>query len=146
MKNWLLGIFIVGLFIFLISQMVLNHKDKLNDERIWYASQLHYNFITRIDSIKIINSNLYYLYFRSPSLPNDPAYEEVLNLKLKHYGKLKFIFFKNEFLEIAVNEPINMLVGDTIRVNTDEDLIKIYRNRDQYNTIKVTTSLRGRPF
>lgn len=126
--------------------MVLNHKDKLNYERIWYASQLDYNFITRIDSIKIINSNLYYLYFTSPSMPIDPAYEEALNLKLKHYGKLKFIYIKNKFLEIAVNEPINMLVGDTIRVNTDEDLIKFYRNGDQYKAVEVTTSLRGRPF
>ncbi len=132
---------------FLIARFFYSHINGVMDERIWYIKQLHYDFSGRIDSIDVNRNGSGILYFHSSNVTITDSRENSLKRYLKFNGLLDFILFQPKGkTAISMRYVKYFSSGDSITVNTDTDIIRIYRKRKLLSQTKIIDSLNGRPF
>src|SRR2546421_8383731 len=121
-KGLILFIAIAILFLLIIRGFFL-HRERLREEKLWYVEHLHFEFSAKIDSPIVKRYGL--LFFHIVDGTVDQFVERQLNQKLKHNGNLRFILNRrNGRLATATTEATKYAVGDSIRVITNQNVIK----------------------
>jgi hypothetical protein len=134
---WLTGALIVFL---LVLRLVFIHVNKLNDEKAWYISQLHYDCSARVDSIARPGRAL--LTVTGGSL--DASREWKLKDELHAHGMLHLIIQRNQWYDLRVPDVTQK--NDSICIQSDRDELSLYRNGALVLTRPLSESLRQRPF
>jgi hypothetical protein len=134
---WLIGALVV---LILLLRLAYSHVGKLNDEKVWYISQLHYDCSARVDSTLFHSRAL--LTLTSGSLDADREWK--LKEKLHAHGMLHLIIQRGTQYDLRV--PGEAQVNDSICIHSDRDLLALYRNGALVLTRPLSESLRQRPF
>ncbi|CAN5301798.1 hypothetical protein BH09BAC3_BH09BAC3_19040 [soil metagenome] len=144
MKKWLVICGSILLMILLVVRLIITANDDSKEERSWYVNQLHFNISGEIDSIKSFNDGKQgRIFFHLTKGSIEKSHEKRVNKKLKHNEYLRFLFYKNgDEIYISIFKPDLYLAGDSIRINTDANSIRIYREGKEISNSKVLTSLR----
>lgn len=130
--------------ILLVARIIYVEVKGHDDEKVWYATNLDLEFSARIDSAKRSR-----LHFHMTKGTVSDSMEWVLNKKLKYHDMLQFLLFrKQDGLTIAFYEaPADVYQpGDSMRVNTSENSIRIFREGKLVGQNKVSNCLRENPF
>jgi hypothetical protein len=120
-------------------------------ERQWYTSQLHYDFSMRVDSIEMLHGDVGLGKISSTITRGNPgeSVEDSLNHHLNHHKSLLFLLkgsgHKREFIIMRAEY---LKPGDSISVNSANDLIQFFRSGKLYyqNELSTTIEARGNPF
>lgn len=136
-KLWLIGVFLV---LTLVLRLVYSHVNTLAEEKAWYISQLHYDFSARVDSM--VFHNRAFLTVTRGSL--DANREWQLKDRLHAHGMLHLIIQRERWYDLRV--PEETLADDSIYVNSENDLLSVYRKGELIVRQPLSTSLRQRPF
>ena len=129
-------------------RLFTNHAEGIEDERMWYVKELHYNFSATIDSIATFprgTSGL--VYFRITGGNPELSRESMLEDQLEYNGDLDFILDKpNHTLAFHTLVADKYKVGDSLVINTDRNRITVFRNHKYVTENDIAASLSGRPF
>ena len=134
---WLLGLFILFL---LVLRLLYSHVNNLGKEKEWYIAALQYECSARIDSI--IRPGRALITIVSGKL--DPDREWQLKGKLRAHGTLHLVIVNQEWFDLRV--PMEALENDSLSINSDRDLLSIYRDGKLLSHHSLSESLRQRPF
>jgi hypothetical protein len=134
---WLIGITILILLVIRLSYTYVNELEK---EKAWYISELHYHCSLRVDSIVRRGRALVTL----TSGVLDPQREWQLKDKLHAHGILHLIIVNRQRYDLRV--PGHTLAKDSIYINSDRNLLSLYRDGKLLSNVSLTESLRQRPF
>jgi len=149
MKNRYFIVATLVVLFYLVVRSLYNHFDGVREERLWYVSQLHYNFSARLDSVAVNKGGSGLLYFHSYKKALDDSNERKLEKQLKYNGRLDYVLFlPNRRTALSVIHGADtILQGDSLTVNTDADSgVVVFRNRKIVVKNKTIDSNNGRPF
>jgi len=147
MKKGLIIFLSIALLFFLVIRSFFLHSDRVKKEKLWYVKHLNFEFSARIDSVHVFRKSSGILFFTITEGEINRSVERHLNRKLKYNSNLRCILDRpNGKLAIGSAEAKKYEVGDSIRVVTEQDVIKIYRNGTFVSEAEIAKSLSGRPF
>jgi hypothetical protein len=130
MKRQVIVIIAVVLIILLATvRLVFKTKNKIEFEKLSYIRSLNYDFSAQVDSIIPIGKNgKGFLVCRLTEGNVNPIVEDHLNQQLTHYKWMRFLFFKQDGQPQIFLEHISIYrAGDSVRVNSSNDKLAIYR-------------------
>jgi hypothetical protein len=149
MKKWYWLATAIVILAFLAARFVYHHVEGVDEERLWYITQLHYDFSARIDSVTVTKGGSGLLYFHPYRGVLNDSQEQNVKTKLKYNGQLDFILFSPKgrtALFVRYGAGI-FLAGDSLVINTDaESGVEVFRNQKMIATEKTIDSINGRPF
>ncbi len=147
MKKGLILFLSISILLLLVIRAFYLHSDRLKEEKLWYVKHLHFEFSAKIDSPLVSGKRNALLFFHIVDGTVNRYLEHQLNEKLKHNGSLWFILNRpNGRLGTLTTDAKKYAVGDSIRVITDHNVIKIYRNKILVSEAEIAKSLIRRPF
>jgi hypothetical protein len=120
-------------------------------ERRWYTSHLHYNFSFRVDSVHMLRDNVGLGKIDCTITRGNPSesVEDSLNHHLSHHTSLQFLLPGDGLQRAFISMGAEYLKpGDSISVNSFQDIIQVYRQgkRIYENELSTTLEARGNPF
>jgi hypothetical protein len=118
----------------------------VKEEKHWYVNHLHFEFSATVDSLRVFRKDRGLLYFQITDGKVNKAVEGNLNRRLRYNGNLRFIFVIQNKLAMRTMDADKYAVGDSIRVITDQNSIKIYRSKTLVGKAEIARSLVGRPY
>jgi hypothetical protein len=150
MKKTLLILGGIALFLFLlVVRLFFRQNSHMNDEREWFVNSLRYEFSAKVDSIWMLNESTGKLWCRLTDGDPHVDREDSLKRSFKEHDMLYLIFHKSAD-SIVFLVPYGNLVakGDSVRVSSQDNSIKFFRNGSQVANDKLTNTLTGfgRPF
>ena len=138
---------IIGSIIFLILLGVNGVRmqiGRFKSEKQKYIDELHLEFSGSVDSIRVLGRNFGVVIVHLTDGAVDSTREAELGKELKHNEGLRFLRYKSpDAIRILSHEANYYKIGDSIRVNTDENLIRIFRKGKKVNESTIENSLRG---
>ena len=150
MKKTLLIFGGIGLLCFLlVVRLFVNQKNGFEEEREWFAKELRYEFSAQVDSVQMYNENSGKLRCRITSGDPQVDREDSLKRSFKEHDMLYLIYYRSNDSIIFLH-PNSKLVakGDSVRVSSEKNTIKFFRNKKQVATDQLSNTLTGfgRPF
>lgn len=140
-KKWTLGVGIVTVVLLLVYRLFTIHVDGIKTEKAWFLGELNYEFSGEIDTL--INPN--HILFHVTHGHLDTQREQKLSKMLRYWGQLKLFCYEGDRVEMLVGgAPYHR--GDSLYLNTDENVVRIYRAKGLIKEFPITGLLRGRPF
>jgi hypothetical protein len=146
MKKWMIVCLSVLALALLAYNAIRQKVNRAGDERKLYVSRLHYKFSGVVDSVRRINSQKGLIIFHS----NDSIDETIENY-LGQKGRLKsgarFLIFRPAG-KITIFSPAGgkAAIGDSIYVDSDADLLLLFRNGEKISETVISKNLIGAPF
>ena len=140
MKKWIPWLIGVVIIVLLVVRLFYSHINKLKKEKMWYVSELHYNFSARIDSVIRPGRALITTIHGTV----DAQREWQLKPKLSAHGVLHLMIVNQKWIDMLV--PPHALKNDSLQINSDENRLSVYRDGKLLITRPLSESLRQRPF
>ena len=148
MKRWII---IAGAFLLLAllaARGLYKTIHSIDDEKLWYVSQLNLECTLEIDSIATFSkkgNGLLYCNLISGDIDNST--ESKLNKKLRHHKRIKFLtpISDGRYL-IYSRRSHEYLVRDSLRIDSKNNQVIFYRSGVQFRQAKVSNFLRDRVF
>ena len=138
---------IIGSIIFLILLGINGIRmqiGRFKSEKQKYIDELHLEFSGSVDSIRVLGRNLAVVIVHLTDGTVDSTREVELGKALKHNERLRFLrYTSTDAIKIFSHEANVYKAGDSIRVDTDENLILIFRKGKKVAESSVENSLRG---
>lgn len=143
MKKTLVWIVSITLLILLTIRLFKKHIDDVESERHWYIEQLDFEISGEIDTIRSPKNILFHV--TNGNL--DIQKEENLRSKLNHSRALLLLrHHPNGYVDLRVENAQMYKAGDSIYLNTNKNIVRIYRDNRLIFEKRLLKSLRGRPF
>lgn len=145
MKKTLLTLGIIGLVCgLLIFRLFFTQNSRMTEEREWFAKSLGYEFSARVDSVRMLNSNMGRLWCLLEQGNPQIEREDSLKRLFKEHDKLYFIFKRSEdTITFLVPYAHLVKVGDRVRVSSKEDKIQFFRDQQQVVADDLSSTLTG---
>lgn len=132
----------IGLLIILILRLFNNHVDGVRYERQWYISQLNFEFSTTIDTVRSRH-----ILFHLKEGDIDWKRESCIKNKLKLNGGLDlFLYRSNNKIELRIDNFNQYMKGDIVYLNSNKNMVRIYRENKLLSQYELAKSIKGRPF
>ena len=148
MKRWAI---IAGAFLllaFLAARGLYKTIHRIDDERLWYVSQLNLACTLEIDSIATFSkrgNGLIYCNLISGNIDNSAEF--MLNKKLRHHKQIKFLTLASDGRYLIYSRRSHeYLVRDSLRIDSKNNQVIFYRAGAQFRQAKVSNFLRDRVF
>ena len=132
----------VILVLLVVRLIYLKIRDS-EDEVTWYIENLDYDFYARIDTTTVLSERGNGFFVCSViSGRFDPDVEDSLNRRLKHHDRIRFVRFTDDNRLRFYSGVANLYKeGDSMVVNSDEDVYRIYRGNQLLRENKVSNAL-----
>ncbi|HRI78359.1 MAG TPA: hypothetical protein PLR06_02390 [Cyclobacteriaceae bacterium] len=144
MKKTLLIIGSILFLIFLGVNGVRMQIGRFKSEKQTFIDELHLEFSGSVDSIRVLGQNLGVIIVHLTDGEVDSTREVTLRKALKHNDGLRFLRYKTtDAIKILSHESKKYKAGDSIRINTDENIIRIFRKGEKVGESTIENSLRG---
>lgn len=140
MKYWIKWIIAAVIVALLFVRMIYKLVTRSERERDWYASELHYDFSARIDSM--LYSGVALIDVTRGEVDHHREYE--LRSQLKANGDLWVMVPQNGKYNFRV--PYAAKKGDSVSVNSDQDILSLYRDDELIVSRPFKVSIRNSPF
>jgi hypothetical protein len=140
MKKWKPWLIVTSIVFLLVLRLFFIHLNKLQNEKAWYMSQLHYNCSTRVDSLMFHNRALLTITWGNL----DAEQEWKLKEHLHTHGMLHLIIQRKDRFDLRV--PEGTQINDSICLQSDRDELLLYRNGVLVMKRPLSESFRQRPF
>jgi hypothetical protein len=140
MKKWI----IIGslLVVVLLSiRAYKNHVDGVQAERRSYIRELNFDFSGVVDTVNRPGHILFHA-----TEPMDRGREKSLNAELHFNGILDLFLYKDNQLELMIDGAGQCQRGDSVYVNSEENVVKVFRGKKLVVRRDLINSIRGRPF
>ena len=138
---------IIGSIIFLILLGINGIRmqiGRFKSEKQKFIDGLQLEFSGSVDSIRVLGRNLAIVIVHLTDGAVDSTREVELGKALKHNERLRFLSYKStDAIKILSHEANLYKTGDSIRVNTDENFIQIFRKGKKAAKSTIENSLRG---
>ncbi|MEJ7643875.1 MAG: hypothetical protein WKF87_04735 [Chryseolinea sp.] len=141
MKKWIFGFAIVAIISILIYRAFTEHVNGVETERTWFLQELNYDFSAVVDTVHRPNHLLFHVTHGSL----DRTAEEEVGKRLKYWGQLTLLTYYGDQFEL-MNGSAKYKKGDSLYLNSRENITRIYRNGKLIKEFELTRALRGRPF
>jgi len=142
-KRWTLTLSIAAILIILTYRLFNKHVAGVAAEKQWYIEQLNFKFSGVIDSVNRPGHILFSVTHGSL----DRQQERRLNNRLTSNGVLDLFLYKpNERLELMLPHAHRFHGGDSIYINSSQNLVQVYRGDSLLLHHQLVPLLRGRPF
>ena len=132
----------VILVLLVVRLIYLKIRDSKN-EVSWYIENLHYDFYARIDTTTVLSERGNGFFVCSViSGKFDPEIEDSLNRRLKHHDRIRFVRFTDD-KRLRFYSGVAHLYkeGDSMVVNSQDDIYRIYRGDELLRENKVSNAL-----
>ena len=150
MKKTLLIFGGIGLLcMLLVGRLIFKQSNSMSEEREWFVRALRYEFSAQVDSVRMLNKNTGRLWCRITSGNPQNHREDSLKLLFKEHDMLYLIFQRSADSIIFLIPNGNLVArGDSVRVSSEENTIRFFRNKKPVATDQLTATLTGfgRPF
>ena len=144
MKKWIIISLSAALLLFLIVRIVNRKVSTIDSKRQSYFDQLDFEFSGLVDSVVVEDKNHGLLFFHITAGYADVVKEAKLNSQLDFDNKFMFLAeLANNKFEIAIHNPMPCSRGDSLYINTDKNLINVFRNGKQITSESAILALRG---
>ena len=135
----IVGALILALLVFRLIYLKIRNSE---NELTWYRENLHYNFYARIDTTTVLSergNGFFICYVVSGKF--NPEVEDSLNRHLKHHERIRFVRFTDD-KRLKFYSGVAQLYqkGDSMVVNSDDDIYRIYRGRELLRENKVSNA------
>ncbi len=140
MKKWTPWLLAIVLLALLVTRLFYRHIGGVEEERRWYISQLHYDFSARVDSVIGPGRVLINVTHGDVDLKREWKLKE----ELRFNGMLHLVISRGNDLDVLA--PVECRPDDSLYINSDKNLLCLYRDQELLLTRPLSTSLRGRPF
>jgi len=141
MRNrWIISIGVV-IIVFLTYRLFTQHVDGVEDEKLWYINNLKYDFSGKVEMVHRPN----HILFQVTSGKFDKDREDDLADRIKFWGRLELLIARGESFEL-MNGLAKYQKGDSLYINSDENVVRIYRGKELLSESDLVRALRGRPF
>jgi len=147
MKRWVLIGSTAGIILFLTWRAWFREDQAIDREMQWFVANLHYSFSGRVDSVDRTGyRDFKYLACRVTSGKCSKLVEDSLNHHLKKYRLIKFLFWNARTGQVNIGIGPHSLFkpGDSIVVNSDQDLIEVYGGREKIWGSKISMMTHNR--
>lgn len=142
-KRWTLALSIAAILIILTYRLFNKHVAGVAAEKQWYIEQLNFKFSGVIDSVNRPG----HILFRVTHGSLDRQQERRLNNRLTSNGVLDLFLYKpNERLELMLPHAHRFHGGDSIYINSSQNMVQVYRGDSLLLQHQLVPLLRGRPF
>ena len=138
--RWKISIGVV-ITLFLIYRLFTQHVNGVKEEKLWYLNNLKYDFIGKVDTVHRPNHILFHVIAGK----FDKNREDELAGKLKYWGQLVLLIPRGESFEL-LNGLAKYQSGDSLYLNSDQNIVRIYRGKELLSESDLVRALRGRPF
>lgn len=121
----------------------------MTEEREWFVKALRYEFSAQVDSVRMFNKNTGRLWCRLTAGNPRVHREDSLKRSFKEHDMLYLIFHRSADTIIFIVPNGNLVAkGDSVRVSSQENTIRFFRNGEVVATDQLSTTLTGysRPF
>jgi hypothetical protein len=150
MKRTLLILGGIGLVCgLLVLRLFFRQHSGLEEERVWFAKALRYEFSAQVDSIKMFNKNAGRLWCRVTAGVPQTDREDSLKVLFQEHDMLYLIFHHagDSIIFIAPNAGL-VRKGDSVRVSSEKNTIVFFREGEAVAADSLTQTLTGftRPF
>lgn len=109
-----------------------------------YISNLGFQFSATIDSVRPAARNFGIVIFHITDGAIDSVRENEIGKSLKHHDKIRFLRYKTTSVVKMLSHELNLYKpGDSIQVDTDKNLIRIFRDGKVSKESTVKNSMRG---
>jgi len=143
MKKYIIWISIIGILIFLIISTFRGHVNAVKDEKISYVKQLDFEFSGLLDSAERPGQVLFHI--TSGKFSRDT--EREIGTKLIHNGVIELLLYRPDGkLDIMLNGSHDSRQGDSLYLNSNRNIVAIFRHGKLLSEHSLVKSLRGRPF
>src|SRR6188768_3533527 len=144
MKKWIVISLAAALIRFCIVRIVNRKVSSIDSKRQSYFDQLDFEFSGLVDSVVVEDKNHGLLFFHITAGYADVVKEAKLNSQLDFDNKFLFLAeLANNKFEIAIHNPTLCNRGDSLYINTDKNLINVYRQGKQITSESAILALRG---
>jgi hypothetical protein len=147
MKRTIIIIGAVALMIFLIVRMIVIHSGEVDDAKHEFVSKLGYDLSARIDSVGLFNKNapvgFLYVTITRGTFENN---EKKVARKVKDPSRIHWRYLvprKGKGIEIFHKDANKLQQGDSLVINSDKDLLVIFRNGSKVSESVISENLRG---
>ncbi len=141
LKKWILGVAITAMVLLLIYRLFTQHVDGVKTEKAWFLSELNYEFSGEVDTVNRANHILFHITHGHL----DTNRENELREQLKYWGQLVLFLYKDDKIEM-LNGSAKYQPGDSLYLNSDLNVVRIFRKGQLIKESELVGSLRGRPF
>ena len=131
----------VVITLFLIYRLFAQHINGVKDEKLWYINNLKYDFAGRVDTVHRPN----HILFQVTAGKFEKDREDELAGRLKYWGHLVLLIPRGESFEL-LNGLAKYHRGDSLYINSDKNVVRIYRGKKLLSEPDLVRALRGRPF
>ena len=140
-RKWTLGIGIVAVILLLVYRLFTKHVDGVKAEKAWFLSELNYEFSAEIDTL--VDPS--HILFHVTQGQLDTKREQKLGENLRYWGELILFRYPGDKVEMLIGGA-RYQRGDSLYLNTDQNIVRIYRGKGLIKEFPLTGLLRGRPF
>lgn len=140
MKYWIRWIIAAVVIILLFIRLIYTRITRMEEERAWFLSQLHYKFSARVDSVLWSGRALVEI----TQGDFDRYREWELQQKLKAHKKLEVMVSRYGKWDLRI--PYAARKDDSVYVDSDKDILSLYRKDSLIVTRPFSVSLRDQPF
>lgn len=141
LKKWTIGVTVTAIILLLVYRLFTKHVDGVKAEKAWFLSELNYDFSGVIDTVNRPNHILFHVTHGHL----DTNREMALGQKLKYWGQLVLFLYEGDKVEL-LNGNAKYQSGDSLYLNSDSNVVRIYRKGHLIKESELMSSLRGRPF
>lgn len=150
MKKTLLILGGIGLVcVLLIAWNLFRQSSNMVGEREWFAKALRYEFSARVDSVRMFNEHTGRLWCRLTAGDPQVHREDSLKRSFREHDMLYLIFHRSADSIIFIVPNGNLIAkGDSVRVSSQQNTIRFFRDGKQVASDHLSTTLTGfgRPF
>lgn len=133
----------IGILLFIAISTFREHVNAVKNEKANYIKQLDFEFSGLLDSAERPGQVL----FQITSGKFNWDKEKEIGSKLKHNGVIElFLYRPDEKLDIMIIDPHDFRQGDSLYLNSNRNIVAIYRHGKLLSEHSLVKSLRGRPF
>lgn len=143
MKKKVIWISAIVTLTLLIIISFRQHVRGMKDEKDWYIKQLDFEFSALLDSAERPGQVL----FDVANGKLNREKEKQIASKLKYSGVLELLLYRPDGkLDLLITNPHDFRQGDSLYLNSNRNLVSIYRKGKLLSEHSLVKSLRGRPF
>lgn len=137
---------VIGLSILVLMLLTINmfrqHVSGVKTERAWYIKELDFQFSAIVDTVRQSHIRLKEIAGRF-----DFDKERRVKERLKYNGRLDlFLYKRGKKIELMIDSSFNYRRGDSVFVDCNIGIARIYRNKKLLSENELIKSIKGRPF
>lgn len=140
MKYWIYGILGAIVMFLLVVRLIYTSATKQEEEKKWYIKQLDYDFSARVDSI--LYKGVAVIQITGGKF--NPRKEKQLRRQLKEHERMFIVASGDGHQKMRV--PFAALKGDSVYVNSSDDVLSLYRGDSLLISRPLNVSLRFSDF